>query len=300
MAEELHFSRAAARLNLTQSALSAQVRALEGEIGGRLLDRTTRRVRLTDAGESLLADAKILIANADNALDRARAIAHGKGGILSVGSLGPAPGDLLSPIMDEFGQLHPHIRVEIEGLDFSNFVDALLCGQVDLSFVYLPLDQPKISTVPLVTEPRVVAVPSSHRLADRPQLCPADLAEETFVTQPSTAPLAWRDYWLLAEQIGSRPAVSPHVPDRVEDWLLSIGRGDGVDTAPAVVSRYYAWPEVRFIPLTDAPPTTLGLGWLSDVDNSLTAEFVSIAQQIATVAARDSASSYQLPLPELV
>ena len=71
VAEELHFSRAAVRLNLAQSALSSQIRQLEREIGGPLLVRSTRRVELTPAGEALLSDAREILAAADGALTRA-------------------------------------------------------------------------------------------------------------------------------------------------------------------------------------------------------------------------------------
>ncbi|MBS1862690.1 MAG: hypothetical protein JSS68_13355 [Actinobacteria bacterium] len=102
-------------------------------------------------------------------------------------------------------------------------------------------------------------MPHDHRLSRRKRLPPADLAAETFVTQPSSTPQHWRGFWLLVDQIGSRPAISPHVADKLDDWLLLIGQGEGVDTAPAVISRYYPWPEVAFVPLVDAPPATLAL-----------------------------------------
>src|SRR4051812_49553422 len=80
VAEELHFSRAAARLRLAQSALSSQIRQLEREIGGPLLVRSTRRVELTPAGEALLRDAHRGLSAADDALERARAPARGEAG----------------------------------------------------------------------------------------------------------------------------------------------------------------------------------------------------------------------------
>ena len=99
VAEELHFSRAAARLHLAQSALSAQVRQLEREIGGPLFVRSTRRVELTPAGEALLPDAQQLLSLADAALERARGLVRGQGRSLVIGTLGPAPGGILAALI---------------------------------------------------------------------------------------------------------------------------------------------------------------------------------------------------------
>src|SRR3954466_10791678 len=122
VAEELHFSRAAARLRLAQSALSSQIRQLEREIGGALLVRSTRRVELTPAGEALLADAQDALAAADGALTRARALARGEAGSFVIGSLGPAPGGLLAPVLARFGSRHPDVRVEVRSFDFTDTV----------------------------------------------------------------------------------------------------------------------------------------------------------------------------------
>ena len=89
MAEELHFSRAAHRVNLAQSAVSAHVRQLEQEVGGALLTRTSRRVELTPAGGALLEDARTMLEIAESALARARGLARGETGSLVVGCFGP-------------------------------------------------------------------------------------------------------------------------------------------------------------------------------------------------------------------
>src|SRR6476620_10009049 len=131
VAEELHFSRAAARLHLAQSALSAQIRQLEREIGGPLFVRSTRRVELTPAGEALLPDAQQLLALADAALERARGLVRGQGRSLVIGTLGPAPGGILAPLIARFSARQPEVRVEIRAFDFTDTVDALRHRQAD-------------------------------------------------------------------------------------------------------------------------------------------------------------------------
>jgi DNA-binding transcriptional LysR family regulator len=290
VAEELHFSRAAVRLNLAQSALSSQVRALEREVGGPLLQRSTRRVELTPAGEALLSDAIEVLAAADGALERARALARGEAGALVIGSMGPAGGGLLAPLLARFGSRHPRVRVEVRALDFSDIVAAVRERHVDLAFIYMPLSEPDLELIPLMTEPRVVVLPRGHRLAGRRRLRPRDLRDEVFIMQPREVPAIWRDHWLLVDEFGERPAISPRTADKLEDWLTLIGRGEGIDTAPAIISRYYAWPDVVFVPLVEAAPATLAIARRRGGPEPMLDEFIALALQVAA-SATDSGPS---------
>src|SRR4051794_16067198 len=285
--EELHFSRAAARLNLAQSALSSQVRQLEREVGGPLLVRTTRRVELTPAGESLLHDAQEILAATDGALGRARALARGETGALVIGSLGPAPGGVLAPLLARFSARHPDVRVEVRAFDFTELVTGLRERHADLAFLYLPLDEPDLVWTPLLSERRGVVLPRFHRLATRDVLRPADLAGETFVMQPESVPAPWREFWMLVDELGVRPRISSHVGDKLEEWLHLIGRGEGIDTAPAIISRYYAWPDVAFVPLRDAAPAVLVLARRREGRDRLVDDFVKLALEIAGTAVQN-------------
>jgi DNA-binding transcriptional LysR family regulator len=283
VAEELHFSRAAARLHLAQSALSAQIRALEGELGGPLLTRSTRRVALTPAGETLLHEARGILASTDRALERTRALARGEGGSVVIGSLGPAPGELLARLLARFSDRHPDVRVELRAFDFNDTVLGLRRGRAHLAFLHAPIDEPDLEVTPLLSEPRMVVLPRHHRLARRRTLSPGDLADEVFVVQPQTTPQSWRDFWTLTDQLKRRPATSPYVGENIEEWLTLIGRGEGIDTCPEIIARYYAWPEVRFVPLIDAPPATLVLARQRDFAHPLSAEIVELAREVAAV-----------------
>jgi DNA-binding transcriptional LysR family regulator len=287
VAEELHFSRAASRLNLAQSALSSQVRALEREVGGPLLVRSTRRVELTPAGERLLRDATEVLAAADGALERARALARGEAGALVIGSMGPAGGGLLAPLLARFSSRHPRVRVEIRALDFSDIVEAVREHHVDLAFIYMPLAEPDLEFIPLMTEPRMVVLPRGHRLARRKRIRPRDLRDEVFIMQPEKVPAIWRDHWLLVDEFGERPRISPRTADKLEDWLTLIGQGEGIDTAPAIIARYYAWPDVAFVPLIDAAPATLALARRRGDSEPLLDEFAALALEVAASASEN-------------
>jgi DNA-binding transcriptional LysR family regulator len=280
VAEELHFTRAAARLNLAQSALSSQIRQLEAELGGPLFVRSTRRVALTPGGEALLADAREQLAAIDDTLVRVRALCRGEAGRLTIGTLGPAPGALLSTLLGRLSSTHPDVRIEVRAFDFSEAFDGLLHHHADLAFVYLPLEHRDIEFIPLLCEPRVVVLSSKHRLARRKRLRPSDLAGETFITQPPEIQDPWRDFWALTDELGGRPRISPHYGDKLDDWLRLIANGEGIDTAPRIVSRYHAWPELAYVSLAGAAPATLALARRRDADHPLTDEVVALVLEI--------------------
>ena len=281
VAEELHFSRAAGRLHLAQSALSAQVRHLEEEIGGPLLVRTTRRVTLTAAGEALFTEGRAILAAVDEAVERAQALARGEGGSLLIGSLGPVPGGLLPPLLARFGVPASKRPRRGAGIRFQRrgARAARAPGQPRLPLP--PLDEPDLVLTPLLREPRMVVMPHGHRLAQRSELRPADLDGEMFVAQPSSMPPVWHDFWMLVDELGHRPPVSPYVGENIEEWLQLIGRGEGIDTCPAVIARYFSWPELAFVPLVDAAPLTLVLARSRHQVHPLAEEFVALAAEVA-------------------
>jgi hypothetical protein len=90
---------------------------------------------------------------------------------------------------------------------------------------------------------------------------------------------------MLVEEVGHRPRISPYVGDNLEEWLYLIGRGEGVDTCPAIIARYFARPDVVFIPLRDAAPATLVLAVHRDRRQPMTDEFVELAVGLAANAA---------------
>ena len=297
VAEELHFSRAASRLHLAQSALSAQIRRLENEVGGPLLLRSTRQVELTPAGTMLLSEARALLAAADGTLARARAAARGENASLSIASMGPVPGALLSPLLATFSARRPSVRIDVRALEFSEMFSALRTGKADVAFLYAPIAEADLDVIPLLSEPRVAVLPSDHPLAGQTSIAAADLAGETFVAQPEVTPQAWRDFWMLVDEIGARPTVSPYVGDNIEEWLHLIGRGEGVDTCPAIIARYFARPDVVFVPVDDAAPTTLVLTVNRAAREPLIDEFIELAVEIATNAVRNPGTGYSIPEP---
>lgn len=206
VAEELHFTRAAERLYVSQPALSKQVRALERLLGAELFRRDPQGVTLTEAGEALLPHARRVLdawSEGSAALEAARAAARST---LVVGmSTSPGRGGLLPAIRSRFTAAHPDTVLRLRQVSWEDPTAGLADGDADIAFVWLPLpDAERYGWTVVAEEPRLVALPETHRLASRPEIEFADLLDEPFLALPAGAgPL--RDYWLALEERAGRP-----------------------------------------------------------------------------------------------
>src|SRR3954452_8651758 len=220
VAEELHFTRAAERLYVSQPALSKQIRALERQLGVELLRRDRHGVALTAAGTALLPHARRVLqtwAGGAAAVEEARAAERTT---LVVGmSTSPGRGGLLPAIRSRFTQAHPEAAVRLRQVSLEDPTQGLADGGADVSFVWLPLpDQDRYAWTVVAEEPRLVALPESHPLAARPEIDFTDLAGEPFLALPETAgPL--RDYWLaLDERTGGPPRIGAEIASTEETY----------------------------------------------------------------------------------
>ncbi len=177
LADELHFGRAAERLFIAQPVLSRQIRALENELGATLLDRTSRRVRLTAAGAQLRDDAGNLLAAAAATTRRAHEAARGQERIV----VGFAPGLRVAPAVAAFATVAPDVDVELRELVWYEGAEAVRDGRVDVACVRDPADTDQLVTCELGTEPKVAVIPAGHRLAGRRHVRLADLEGEALV-----------------------------------------------------------------------------------------------------------------------
>ncbi|HEX4140883.1 MAG TPA: LysR family transcriptional regulator, partial [Candidatus Methylacidiphilales bacterium] len=146
VAEELNFSRAARRLHIAQPALSNQIKALETELGVQLLERTRRIVRLTEAGKTLLADARPLLADAQTAELHARGAQKGETGTLHIGYVLTTANARLASIIQAFRQEYPAVMPDLAQLATGAQVNALKSRQLDVGFVRPPVNAPELQT----------------------------------------------------------------------------------------------------------------------------------------------------------
>lgn len=187
VAEERSFTRAAARVHLVQSALSVSVRSLERELGGRLFDRTTHQVELTDAGEALLVEARRTLAAADAARDAVAAVHGGVRGTVRVGIMHSLALIDLASLLTSFQRERPAVRIVPSPAQGGSveLADGVLDGRLDLAFAALPADYPPELTVhPLAVEPMRLACPTDHPWARRRSIPVAELDGLRFVEFP--------------------------------------------------------------------------------------------------------------------
>ncbi len=181
VAQDLHFGRAAGRLFMTQPALSRSIRALEDSVGVPLFERSTRRVRLTPAGEAFAAECRLALGHLELAEAAARNAAEGREGRLRVGYMDFAINGRLPQILKAFRAKYPQVRVDLEYIPTALQYAALLEGRIDIGFMIGPFKAEQIENRIVEQDDFVVLVPEGHKLAGRTSIRLADLAEEPFV-----------------------------------------------------------------------------------------------------------------------
>jgi LysR family transcriptional activator of glutamate synthase operon len=184
VADERHFTRAAAREHVAQPALSQQIRRLEDELGVALVQRTTRRVALTEAGDLLVARARRALAELDSAraeLDNLTGVQAGRLSIGALHTMGPVD---LSLLLASFHERHPGVELTVREQSSEELAAMLRDDEVDLAFLSVTerIQSRGLTLQQLVTEELVVVLPASHRLARRRQVRLAELAHEPFVS----------------------------------------------------------------------------------------------------------------------
>jgi DNA-binding transcriptional LysR family regulator len=201
VAEAEHVGNAAQRLHISQSPLSRQIRQLEEDLGLTLFERSRKRLRLTQAGQSFLKDARMLIAEAERVVERARSAARGDSGTLTLGYVtGVLHSGFLPAVLRRFRRPHSEVQVELRMLRSSAQLEALRRRQLDAGFVYTPPedDDPELTTFPVVNEPLMLALPEEHPLANKAAIVPQDLDGMPWIALPRAINPAARERFLTA------------------------------------------------------------------------------------------------------
>ena len=184
VADELNFTRAAAREHVAQPALSQQIRRLEEQVGLPLVERTTRRVALTEAGTTLVAGARRILAELDTTMGELREQAGVRGGHLAIGvtgTLGPVD---VSRLVAAFHARHPGVELTVRERPSGELSAMLRHDEIDFAFLSVAarVGRPGLELRPLVEEELLVVLPAGHRLAGRARVKLAELAGERFVS----------------------------------------------------------------------------------------------------------------------
>lgn len=181
VAEELNFRRSAERLHLDQSALTRRIQRLEEALGFRLLERTTREVALTQAGQSFHRDNLHLLSRYHAAVQSARRIAEGKSGELRVAYMAFAATELMPSAVARFRLKHPDVEVHLQYVRTQGQKLALANDEVDIGFMIGPFEHTEFHSVTLSADPLYVVMPRNHDLLRKPRIVPQDVAGQNLI-----------------------------------------------------------------------------------------------------------------------
>lgn len=281
LARELHFSRAADQLHISQPALSQQVRALERDLGVELFIRTSRQVTLTPAGEALLASAPRAIYEMDEAVLTTRRAASGAIGRLVMGSVRSGLSSVVPTLMRAFWVAHPAVRLEVYQMDTSAQLRALTDRRIEIGVVRAAGPTPLLSIEPLISEPLVLALPADHPMTALSTVDAAQLADEDFIVAPRHLGV---DFFDIVVAYCRKHGFSPRIKaegDDVDTQLALVAAGIGVSLQPAFFAG--ATPGgVTFRPLTGpSPHVALQLAWRNDCSPAAQA-FVRAGREAVT------------------
>ncbi|MFJ9536077.1 LysR substrate-binding domain-containing protein [Streptomyces sp. NPDC101225] len=235
VAEDQHFTRAAERLMVSQSGLSASIRALERELQTPLFVRTTRRVTLTEAGRALLSEAERILAQVRSAHEAVAAVQGVLRGTLSLGTEQCIAGVHVAGLLAAFRRRHPDVEIRLRQAGSGELAEEVAAGRLDLAFAYrTQADTDQLRSVSLTGEPMTVLCHPSHPLATGgAAVTPDDLGGEVFVDfHPDWGPRRTTDAAFSAA--GVRRTVALEVND-VHSLLDLVDENLGI----AVVPRHF-------------------------------------------------------------
>ncbi|MFB0491006.1 DNA-binding transcriptional LysR family regulator [Methylobacterium sp. OAE515] len=277
VAEELHFGRAAARLNMTQPPLSRQIQVLERVLDVQLLERNSRSVRLTAAGRSFLPEAQRILRLAETATHVTRQVAAGRAGVLKLGFTAASAYDFLPRLVTALRQTLPDVTLSLREMVSKDQVEELLAGRIDAALVRPPVTHPDLIAVRALAEPLVVALPAGNPLALRDRLTPGDLGLEPLIAYAPNEARYFHDLVLgLFTEAGIPPRIVQQLT-QIHSILALVRSALGIALVPAAAERL-RFEDVVFRPLAlPAPrPVELVLAWRRAADEPLIAQLVSV------------------------
>jgi LysR family hca operon transcriptional activator len=280
VAEELNFSRAAQRLHIAQPALSNQIKSLENELGVQLLERTRRIVRLTEAGKTLLADARPLLADAQAVELHARGAQKGETGTIHIGYVLTTANAQLASVIKAFRQSYPGVVPDLAQLPTGAQMAALKNRQLDVGFVRPPVNAPELETEVIGEEKMVLAVASGDPLARKKRLTWQDLNGKTVLSvHPTVSNYYYESFYAVCRQHNVKLLAGPYSQDIHSNlWLVSTGYGVTPITESA---REFASSSLAFCDLpADGPTIQTLLAWRRDNLSPILANFLRTVRSL--------------------
>ncbi|MGO4125278.1 LysR substrate-binding domain-containing protein [Inquilinus sp. YAF38] len=282
VAEELHFGRAAARLNMTQPPLSRQVQILERILDVALFERTSRSVRLTPAGQSFLVEARRLLKQAEGAALLARRVAAGRAGAIGIGFTATSAHSCLPDLVAACRRQLPDVTLVLREMVSGDQFEALGNGQIDAGLLRPPVVQAGTASFRVAEERLMAALPEDHPLARAPSLSLRDFAGEPFIMY---APYEARYFHDLVIELFARSGLLPDYVQhlsQIHSILALVRAGLGISIVPEAALHLYSRGVVlRPLDLASPRSAELYIAWRQDNDNPLLPAILEIAGGLA-------------------
>lgn len=250
VAEELHFHRAAARLNMSQPPLTSAIRKLEETIGVTLIERGNRVLGLTPVGDAFLDEARELLRQAEQAITATVDVAAGKTGVLRLGYVGSSLYGRLPDVIRRFRTSHPNVRLELRETTTAAQVAALRDGSLDIGILISPLmNAEDIKQTPFDHDRLCMAIPKDHPLNKKSDLTLTDLADEPFILWPM---VEGRGFHLQVIRLCANAGFVPMVTQEAHGMhavLSLVSVGAGVSVVPQSMSGFRS-DQISYHPLS--------------------------------------------------
>ncbi len=278
-AEELHFGRAAQRVNMTQPPLSRQIQLLERVLGVKLLDRTSRVVRLTPAGRVFLLEARRILRLTESAALTTRRTASGEAGTIALGFTAASGYSFLPRLVSLCTSRLPNVNITLKEMVTSDQTEALLTGRIDVGLVRPPVDRAEFSKLRIAAEPLVAALPSGDARLAKASLTLADFDQQSFIMYAAEGARYFHD--MLAGLFGQHRVMPAYVQylAQIHSILALVHSGLGAALVPeAAMSLHF--DGVHFRPVITNPPhpVELYLVWRSNADNPALEPLLDLAR----------------------
>lgn len=283
VAEESHFGRAAARLHMTQPPLSQTIQSLEGTLGTPLFVRTKRRVALTPAGAALLPEAQRILQQASALPDLARRAASGESGLLSLSFVSTADYSVLPPLLREFRERHPQVRIELREATTDVQLDDLMQNRIDAGLLIPPLHdkaRAELDYITVLSEPLILAAPRGLKALRGKSLVPLGaVADMPLIIFPRRISPAFHDAIVGCFRDAG---LTPHIGQEAIQMQTIVGlvsAGMGIALVPQSVSNLKR-PGVEYKPLAGKPVLIeTGLAWRRDNMSAVLHTFLELLRK---------------------
>lgn len=266
LADELHFGRAAERLNMTQPPLSRQIQKLEAELDFALFDRTKRAVSLTPAGRAFQREAEKILSIADASRSMAKRIAEGAAGEIKIGITATGIMEMLGEILARLDEHAPQLTVDIQEMVSQDQISAVQRGAIDIGFVREVPVSAELESLLVRQEPLIAAISSRHRLGVTSRPLPvAELENERVLTY---SPDQARYFRVLVDTVlAAVPTTPSQEITQVHSMLSLVAANKGIALVPQSASRL-RMSGIAFRPIAEHPDPKVKLRAVWRADNS--------------------------------